>query len=117
MNYLVSFLIGGLLCIPAQILLDKTKLTNARILTGYVVAGVALSFFGLYGIIVDFAGCGATVPLTGFGHSLFCGVKKAVDAQGLLGALKGGLSGTSAGITAALVLALLWASIFKSKEK
>lgn len=117
MNYLYAFLIGGALCIPAQILLDKTKLTNARILTGYVVTGVILSGFGLYQYLVDFASAGATVPLTGFGYSLVKGVKEAVDKDGLLGALYGGISGTAAGISAALFFSLIWALLFKSKQK
>ncbi len=117
MNYVFAFLIGGVLCIPAQILLDKTKLTNARILTGYVVAGVILSFFGIYNHIVNFAGCGATVPLTGFGYALYCGVKDAVKNDGIIGVLSGGLKGTAAGISAALTFSLIWAIIFKSKQK
>lgn len=117
MNYLYAFLIGGALCIPAQILLDKTKLTNARILTGYVVAGVILSGIGLYMPLVDFATAGATVPLTGFGFSLVKGVREAVDKDGLFGALYGGLSGTAAGISASLFFALIWSLFFKSKQK
>ena len=117
MNYLYAFLIGGILCIPAQILLDKTKLTNARILTGYVVTGVILSSINLYNPIVDFGSAGATVPLTGFGYSLTKGVREAIDTDGCLGIITGGLSGTAAGITASLCFGLIFASIFKSKQK
>lgn len=117
MNYLYAFLIGGALCIPAQILLDKTKITNARILTGYVVSGVILSAIGIYKPIVEFASAGATVPLTGFGFSLAKGVRQAVDADGLFGALYGGLEATAAGISAALVFALLFTVFFKSRQK
>ncbi len=117
MNYIYAFIIGGLLCIPAQILLDKTKLTNARILTGYVVIGVILSAVGVYKPIVEFASAGATVPLTGFGYSLVKGVKEGVAEYGLLGALSGGIAGTAAGISAALVFALIWSCIFKSRQK
>ncbi len=117
MNYLYAFLIGGLICIPAQILIDKTKLTGARILTGYVVSGVILAGLGIYAPIADFASAGATVPLTGFGYSLAKGVKEAVDANGLIGVISGGLKGTAAGITTALFLSLLWSIIFKSKQK
>lgn len=117
MNYLYAFLIGGALCIPAQILLDKTKITNARILTGYVVSGVILSAIGIYKPMVEFASAGATVPLTGFGFSLAKGVRQAVDAEGLFGALYGGLEATAAGISAALVFALLFTVFFKSRQK
>lgn len=117
MNYLYAFLIGGALCLPAQILLDKTKLTNARILTIYVVAGVILGAMGVYDYLIDFAGGGATVPLTGFGNSLVKGVKEAVDSDGLFGALTGGIAGTSAGISGALFFAVIWSLIFKSKQK
>ncbi len=117
MNYLYAFLIGGALCIPAQILLDKTKLTNARILSGYVVIGVILGGLGIYTNLVDFASAGATVPLTGFGFSLAKGVKSAVEKDGLLGALYGGLTSTAAGISAALFFSLIWSIIFRSKQK
>lgn len=117
MNYLYAFLIGGALCIPAQILLDKTKLSNARILTGYVVTGVLLGAIGVYAPIVEFASAGATVPLTGFGFTLVKGVKKAIDSDGLIGVLTGGLIGTAAGISAALFFSTIWAIIFKSKQK
>ncbi len=117
MNFIYSFIIGGLLCVPAQILLDKTKLTNARILTGYVVSGVILGGMGIYEYIVEFASAGATVPLTGFGYSLAKGVREAVDKDGLFGALYGGLSATAPGISAALLFALIWAFAVKSKQK
>lgn len=117
MNYLYAFLIGGVLCIPAQILIDKTKLTNARILTGYVVIGVFLSALTVYSPIVDFASAGATVPLTGFGHSLAKGVVEAVNKDGLFGVLYGGMSAASAGISMALIIALVFSIIFKSKQK
>lgn len=117
MNYLYAFFIGGILCIPAQILLDKTKLTNARILTGYVVTGVILGGIGIYPHLVKFASAGATIPLTGFGNSLAKGVREAVENEGILGALHGGISATSMGISSALFFALIWSFIFKSKQK
>lgn len=101
----------------AQILIDKTKLTPARILVIYVVGGVILTGVGLYQPLVDFAGTGATVPLTGFGYSLANGVKEAIDEYGLLGALTGGLTGTAGGIAAALVFGYMMALIFKGKVK
>ena len=117
MEYLRAFLVGGLLCLIGQLLIDKTKLTPARILTGYVVAGVFLSAVGLYGPLADFAGAGATVPLTGFGHCLAEGVRKAVDTQGLPGALTGGLTAAAGGITAAVIFALLAALVFPARDK
>jgi len=117
MNYLYAFLIGGLLCIPAQILIDKTKLSNARILTGYVVIGVFLGGIGLYAPLVEFASAGATVPLTGFGFSLVKGVKDTIETKGLIGALSGGIVGTAAGISAALFFSVIWSMIFRSKQK
>lgn len=117
LDYIWAFAVGGGLCVIAQVLIDKTKLTPARILVLYVVAGVILTGVGLYGPLVDFAGCGATVPLTGFGYSLAEGVKKAIDERGLLGALTGGLTATSAGVTAAMVFAWLAALLFKGKPK
>ena len=117
MIYLRAFIVGGLLCAIAQILIDKTKLTPARILVGYVIAGVVLSATGVYGKIVDFAGAGATVPLTGFGHSLVEGVKKAVDEKGIFGIFSGGLTGTSSGIAAVMVFSLVAAFVFKSHRK
>ena len=117
MNYLWAFLVGGLFCVVAQILIDKTKLTPARILVIYVTSGVILTGVGLYQHLVDFAGCGATTPLVGFGYSLAKGVEKAVDENGLIGVLTGGLTGTAGGICAALVFGLLASFIFKSKPK
>ena len=117
MDYLKAFLCGGLLCAVGQIIIDKTKLTPARILVGYVVSGVLLQAVGLYQYLVDWAGAGATVPLTGFGYTLARGVEKAVAEQGLLGALTGGLSATAGGITAAVLFSLIAALIFKPGEK
>ena len=117
MDYLWCFLCGGLLCAVGQVLIDQTKLTPARILTGYVVAGVILQAVGLYQPLVDWAGAGATVPLTGFGYSLAKGVAKAVGEQGLLGVLTGGLTATAGGIAAAVVFALVMAIFCKPKEK
>lgn len=117
MAYLWTFLFGGILCVIGQILLDKTKLTPARILVGYVVAGVLLGAVGLYKPFAEFAKAGAKVPLTGFGFALAEGVKKAVDETGLLGIFTGGLTATSAGICAAIVFGCLVALIFKSRKK
>lgn len=117
MDYVRAFLIGGLLCLIGQILIDKTSLTPARILTGYVVAGVVLSGIGVYSALVDFAGAGATVPLTGFGHCLVEGVKKAVNRDGLLGALTGGLTAAAGGVSAAVFFGLLFGAIFPAKDK
>ena len=115
MDYLKAFLVGGLLCVIGQILIDRTKLTPARILVAYVVAGVLLGAVGLYDKLVDCAG--ATVPLTGFGNTLARGVKKAVDEDGALGILTGGLTASAAGITAAVLFGLLASLIFKPKDK
>ena len=117
MDYLNAFLCGDILCAIGQILIDKTKLTPARILTGYVVAGVLLSALGLYQPLVDWGGAGATVPLTGFGHSLAKGVAKAVAEKGWLGVFTGGLTATAGGITAAVVFAVIMALIFKPGDK
>lgn len=117
MQYLYAFLVGGGICLIGQVLIDKTKLTPARILTGYVVVGVLLSAIGVYKPLLDFAGAGASVPLSGFGHVLCEGVKTAVDQYGALGILKGSLTAGSAGITAAIVFALLASFFSKSKEK
>ena len=117
MDYVWCFLCGGMLCLIGQVLIDLTKLTPARILTGYVVAGVALQAVGLYQPLVDWAGAGATVPLTGFGYSLAKGVAKAVGEQGLLGVITGGLTATAGGIAAAVVFGLLMAILCKPKEK
>ena len=117
MEYLKAFIIGGLLCMIGQILIDKTKLTPARILVSYVVAGVALGAIGIYKSIVDFAGAGATVPLTGFGYLLAKGVKEAVVQNGFIGILTGGLKATAGGITAAITAGLLMSFVFKTKDK
>lgn len=117
MEYFKAFLCGGLLCVIGQILVDKTGVTPARILVGYVTAGVILSAVGLYQPLVDWAGCGATVPLTGFGHLLAKGVKKAVAEQGVLGALTGGFTSAAGGITAAIFFGFLVALLFKAKPK
>ena len=117
MNYLNAFLCGGLLCAIGQILIDKTKLTPARILTGYVVAGVLLTALGLYEPIVKWGGAGATVPLTGFGYCLANGVKKAVMEDGLMGTFTGGLTATAGGITAAVIFALLVTLLFRPGDK
>ena len=117
MDYVWCFLCGGLLCLIGQVLIDLTKLTPARILTGYVVAGVILQAVGLYQPLVDWAGAGATVPLTGFGYSLARGVAKAVGEQGLLGVITGGLTATAGGIAAAVVFGLLMALLCRPKEK
>ena len=117
MDYVWCFLCGGLLCLIGQVLIDLTKLTPARILTGYVVAGVILQAVGLYQPLVDWAGAGATVPLTGFGYSLAKGAAKAVGEQGLLGVITGGLTATAGGIAAAVVFGLLMALLCKPKEK
>ena len=115
--YLRAFLVGGCFCVIAQILIDKTKLTPARILVVYVVAGVVLGAVGLYQPIVDFGGAGATTPLTGFGYSIAKGIREAVAQQGLLGALTGALQATAGGITAALVFGYLACLIFRGKPK
>ena len=112
-----AFAVGGVFCLIGQVLIDYTKLTPARILTSYVVAGVLLSAAGLYAPLVRFAGAGATVPLTGFGHALFEGVKDAVDEYGLIGALSGGLSATAAGIAAAICAGIGMSLIFKPGDK
>ena len=117
MEYLKAFLLGGVLCVIGQILIDKTKLTPARILVGYIVAGVILSAVGLYGPLAEFAGAGATVPLTGFGHALTNGVKKAVQEIGFMGAFTGGLTSTAAGIAAAVFFGATAALVFKPHAK
>lgn len=116
MMYIKAFIVGGLFCVIAQILIDKTKLTPARILVSYVVSGVALTAIGLYEPIVKFAGAGATVPLTGFGYCLANGVKKAVAENGLFGAISGGLTGAAGGITVAIIMGVICAVIFKAKR-
>ena len=117
MDYLKAFIIGGILCVIGQILIDKTKLSPARILVSYVVTGVLLSALGLYQYLIDFAGAGATVPLTGFGYTLAKGVKDAVNENGFLGIFIGGLKATAGGITAAIIAGLLVGLIFRAKDK
>lgn len=117
MDYLKAFVVGGILCAIAQVLIDKFKLTPARILVIYVVSGTVLTVLGLYEPLVDFAGCGATIPLTGFGYTLAKGAKEGVAKDGICGILSGGVTGASAGITAAVVAGLLVALIFKPKAK
>ena len=117
MEYLKAFLVGGLFCLAGQVLMDKTKLTPARILVSYVVAGVFLTAVGIYEPIAEFAGAGATVPLTGFGYTLANGVKEAIDRQGFLGIFTGGLKATAGGITMAIFAGLLVSLIFKAKDK
>lgn len=117
MEYLKAFLVGGLFCLVGQILIDRTKLTPARILVSYVVAGVFLSAVGLYKPLVDFAGCGATVPLTGFGNTLAQGVREAIDEKGFLGIFTGGLTATAGGIAGAILAGLLASLLFRPKDK
>ena len=117
MDYLNAFLCGGVLCAIGQLLIDKTKLTPARILVCYVVAGVALTALGVYQYVVDWGGAGATVPLTGFGYSLAKGVKKAIDEQGFLGIFTGGLTATAGGITAAILFGLVLALLRRPRDK
>ena len=117
MEYLRAFLVGGILCVIGQILIDKTSLTPARILVSYVVIGVILGGLGIYAPIAEFGGAGATVPLTGFGFNLAKGVAKAVDEQGFLGIFTGGLKNAAGGITAAVVSGLLASILFRPKDK
>lgn len=117
MDYLKAFILGGIFCVIGQILIDKTKLTPARILVSYVVVGVLLGAVGVYQPLVDFAGAGATVPLTGFGYSLAKGVKEAVDESGFLGIFTGGLKATAGGIAAAIVVGLIMSLFFRPKDK
>jgi len=117
MDYLKAFVVGGFLCVIGQILIDKTKLTPARILVSYVVVGVLLGALGVYKPLVDFAGAGATVPLTGFGFNLAKGVKEAISEDGFLGIFTGGLKAAAGGIAAAVFAGLLASLIFKSKDK
>ncbi len=116
-NILNAFWVGGLICVIGQLLIDKTSLTPARILVGFLIAGVILSAFGLYPYLVDFAGAGATVPLSGFGNVIAQGVKKAVEEQGFFGIFTGALTAGSAGITAAVFFSLLAAVFFRSRPK
>ena len=117
MEYVKAFLVGGLLCLIGQILIDKTKLTPARILVSYVVIGVLLGAVGLYKPLVDFAGAGATVPLTGFGYNLAKGVQEAIAQDGFLGIFTGGLKACAGGIAAAVFCGLVASLIFKPKDK
>ena len=117
MSYLKAFLIGGSLCLIGQILIDKTKLTPARILVSYVVLGVFLGAVGVYGPLADFAGAGATVPLTGFGNSLAKGVREAIAKDGFIGIFTGGWKASAGGITAAIFSGLLVSILFKARDK
>ncbi len=117
LDILKAFLVGGALCAIGQLFIDYTKLTPARILTGYVVSGVILSAVGLYKPLMEFAGAGATVPLTGFGHLLAEGVRKAVAEDGFLGVFTGGMTAGAGGITAAILFGLIAAVVFKQKDK
>ena len=117
MDYLKAFIVGGIICLIGQILIDKTRLTPARILVSYVVIGVILGAIGIYKPLVEFAGAGATVPLTGFGYTLSKGVKEAIQENGFIGILIGGLKATAGGITAAIIAGLLAGILFKAKDK
>lgn len=117
MEYLWAFVVGGMLCAIGQVLIDFTKLTPARILVSYVVAGVVLGAVGIYGPLKDFAGCGATVPLTGFGNLMAEGIRKSVDKDGFLGIFTGGLTAGAAGICGAMLFAFLIALCFRSSAK
>lgn len=117
MSYIKAFIIGGAICVIAQILMDKTKLTPARILVSFVTIGVILGALNIYGYLIDFGGSGATVPLPGFGYSLAKSTMKEVDAKGLIGAFTGGIKGTAGGITAAIFFGYLMAVIFNPKTK
>lgn len=117
MDYLKAFLVGGSICLIGQILIDKTKLTPARILVSYVVIGVILGGIGIYEPLTEFAGAGATVPLTGFGYNLAKGIKDAVQSDGFLGIFTGGLKACAGGIAAAVVAGLVTGLIFKDKDK
>ena len=117
MDYVKAFIVGGLLCLIGQILIDKTKLTPARILVSYVVIGVFLGAIGVYQPLVNFAGAGATVPLTGFGNTLAKGVKESIQEDGFLGIFTGGLKAAAGGITAAILAGLLASILFKAKDK
>ena len=117
MEYIKAFICGGILCLIGQILIDKTKLTPARILVSYVVIGVLLSGIGVYQYLVDQFGAGATVPLTGFGHLLAKGVRQAIEKDGFIGIFSGGLTASAGGITAAILAALIVSLFFKAKDK
>lgn len=116
-EYLRAFVIGGLICVVGQLLICYTKLTPARILVAFVVAGVVLGAFGLWDPVIEYAGAGATVPLVGFGNSIAKGTLEAVREQGLIGVLAGGIKGTSAGIGASIFFGLTMALIFSPKDK
>ncbi len=117
MDYIYAFIVGGIFCVIGQVLIDKTKLTPARILVSYVVIGVILGGIGIYKPLVEFAGAGATVPLTGFGYTLAKGVTDAVDENGFLGILTGGLKATAGGITVAIMAGLIVSFLFKARDK
>lgn len=117
MEYLKAFFVGGLFCVIGQLFIDRTRLTPARILVGYVVTGVILGAFGLYQPLIDFAGAGATVPLTGFGAMLAKGIREAIDESGFLGIFTGGLTAAAGGITAAILFGLIAGICFKPKDK
>lgn len=117
MEYVKSFVVGGILCVIGQILIDKTKLTPARILVGYVVVGVILGAVGIYKPLVEFSGCGASVPLTGFGYTLAKGVREAVIEEGIIGIFTGGLKSAAGGISVAIIAALTVSLVFRAKDK
>lgn len=117
LDILRAFIVGGIICSAGQLLIDYTKLTPARILTGFVVAGVILSAVGIYGPLVEFAGAGATVPLTGFGHTLAEGIRRTISDDGILGIFTGGMTAASGGITAALLFGVLAAAVFPQRDK
>ncbi|MBQ8621732.1 MAG: stage V sporulation protein AE [Oscillospiraceae bacterium] len=117
MDYLKAFAVGGALCLIGQLLIDKTKLTPARILVSYVVIGVVLGAIGIYEPLVEFAGAGATVPLTGFGNTLAKGVREAIQEKGFLGIFTGGLKAAAGGITAAVAAGLIASFLFRPKDK
>lgn len=117
MDYVKAFIVGGLICVIGEILIDKTKLTPARILVSFVVAGVFLELVGVYSYLVEFAGAGATVPLTGFGYVLCKGVREAINSEGALGILTGALKASAGGITAAIFFGFIMSLIFSSKPK
>lgn len=117
LDILRAFIVGGIICSVGQLLIDYTKLTPARILTGFVVAGVILSAVGIYGPLVEFAGAGATVPLTGFGHTLAEGIRRTISDDGILCIFTGGMTAASGGITAALLFGVLAAAVFPQRDK
>ena len=117
MDYLKAFVVGGMICLIGQILIDKTKLTPARILVSFVILGVILGGLGLYQPLAEFAGAGASVPLTGFGNTLAKGIREAIDKDGFLGIFTGGLKATAGGITAAIICGLSASILFRAKDK